>query len=61
MLSGNVEIRDRRGAILTRVEKGVIIGEIAYLAATPRTANMAGAQDAEVLVLTQETLKKHAN
>ncbi len=61
LLSGNVEIPDRRGAILTRVEKGVIIGEIAYLAATPRTANMAGAQDAEVLVLTQETLKKHAN
>ena len=35
-----------------------MIGEIAYLAATPRTAEMFVTQDAEVLVLTQETLKK---
>jgi|TARA_B100001964_G_scaffold13202_3_gene13780 signal-transduction protein with cAMP-binding, CBS, and nucleotidyltransferase domain len=59
LLSGNVEIRDRRGAVLASLEKGAIIGKITYLAATPRTADMAGTQNAEVLVLTQETLKKN--
>jgi CRP-like cAMP-binding protein len=57
LLSGNVEIHDRRGSIIARFDKGAVIGEIAYLAATPRTADMLVTQDAEVLVLNQETLK----
>ncbi len=58
LLSGNVEIRDRHGSLVAGFDKGAVIGEIAYLAATPRTAEMFVTQDAEVLVLTQETLKK---
>ncbi len=59
VLSGNVEIHDRQGLVLAHFDKGAVIGEIAYLAATPRTADMMVTQDAEVLVLTQETLKKN--
>ncbi|MBT3373569.1 MAG: cyclic nucleotide-binding domain-containing protein [Rhodospirillaceae bacterium] len=59
LLSGNAEIRNRRGLVLAHFDKGAVIGEIAYLAATPRTADMVVTQDAEVLVLTQESLKKN--
>ena len=57
MLSGNVEVRDRNGAIVARFDKGAVVGEIAYLAAMPRTAEIVVTNDAEVLVLTQATFK----
>jgi len=58
VLSGNVEIRDRDGSVLARFDRGSTVGEIAYLAAMPRTADIVVTQDAEVLVLTQEMFRK---
>jgi hypothetical protein len=58
VLSGNVEIRDREGSVLARFDRGSTVGEIAYLAAMPRTADIVVTNDAEVLVLTQEMFRK---
>ncbi len=58
VLSGKVEIRDKNGSILACFEKGATVGEIAYLGAMPRTADIVVRQDAEVLVLTQEMFRK---
>jgi predicted GNAT family N-acyltransferase len=58
VLSGNVEIRDRDGSVLARFDRGSTVGEIAYLAAMPRSADIVVTQDAEVLVLTQEMFRK---
>lgn len=53
ILSGTVEVRDAAGAVLADFGKGSTVGEIAYLSAVPRTADIVVVQDAEVLVLTQ--------
>ncbi|MDA1101448.1 MAG: cyclic nucleotide-binding domain-containing protein [Proteobacteria bacterium] len=58
VLSGSVEIRDRNGSMLARFDKGATVGEIAYLGAMPRTADILVTEDAEVLVLTQEMFRK---
>ncbi|MBT3535488.1 MAG: cyclic nucleotide-binding domain-containing protein [Rhodospirillaceae bacterium] len=58
MLSGTVEIRDRNGLVMARFSKGAVVGEIAYLAATPRTADMVVTSDAEVLILTPDMFRK---
>ncbi|MFP6746489.1 MAG: cyclic nucleotide-binding domain-containing protein [Alphaproteobacteria bacterium] len=58
LLSGGIEIRDRQSSVLARFAKGAVVGEMAYLAATPRTADIVITNDAEVLVLTKEMFKK---
>ena len=58
LLSGNIEIRDRHGSILARFAKGAVVGELAYLAATPRSADIVITRDAEVLVLTKDMFRK---
>ncbi len=58
LLSGNIEIRDRHGSILARFAKGAVVGEMAYLAATPRSADIVITRDAEVLVLTKDVFRK---
>lgn len=58
MLSGRLEIRDSHGSILASFEKGATVGEIAYLGAMPRTADIVITEDAEVLVLTQDMFRK---
>lgn len=58
MLSGNVEIRDKSDTVLARFDKGATVGEIAYLSAMPRSADIVVTKDAEVLVLNQDTFKK---
>ncbi len=57
LLSGELVITSRQGAVLSRQGKGGIVGEIAYLAATPRSADMIVTKDAEVLVLTQDMFR----
>ncbi len=58
LLSGAIEIRDRQNSVLARFAKGAMVGEIAYLSATPRSADIVITNDAEVLVLTKEMFKK---
>jgi CRP-like cAMP-binding protein len=61
VLSGAVEVRVRHGdgsSVVATYGKGAVLGEIAFLAATRRTADVIVTQDAEVLILTQTVLKK---
>jgi NTE family protein len=57
LLSGTVNSLGRYGSVMARFDKGAVVGEIAYLAATPRTAEIIVTKDAEILVLTQNTFK----
>lgn len=59
LLSGvaTVSTPDSDGA-LARFNRGAVLGEMAYLSATPRTATVEALDDCEVLVLTQTTLKR---
>lgn len=62
ILSGAVEVRVRQPSggsqTVARYGKGAVLGEIAFLAATRRTADVVVVQDAEVLILTQAVMKK---
>lgn len=57
LLSGAVEVRDgtRRVASFGR---GAIFGEMAYLNAAPRTADVIATEPSELLILTQDTMQK---
>ncbi|MDF1720680.1 MAG: cyclic nucleotide-binding domain-containing protein [Minwuia sp.] len=57
LLSGAVDVRDgeRRVASFGR---GAIFGEMAYLNAEPRTADVVAAEPSELLILTQENMQK---
>lgn len=57
MLSGAVEAR-AAGRRLAVFKAGALFGEIAFLAALPRTADIVAVADAEVLVLNQEVLHR---
>ena len=52
-----LQFRDRHGSILARFAKGAVVGEMAYLAATPRSADIVITRDAEVLVLTKDMFR----
>ncbi|MDP6564348.1 MAG: cyclic nucleotide-binding domain-containing protein [Alphaproteobacteria bacterium] len=58
LLSGTVEVRDGADRTLTSFGKGQAVGEIAYLAATPRSADIVVTEDTEVLVLTQALFER---
>jgi CRP-like cAMP-binding protein len=62
ILSGAVEVQVRQPSggsqTVARYGKGAVLGEIAFLAATRRTADVVVVQDAEVLILTQTVMKK---
>ena len=59
LLSGTAEVRGSDGAApLAVLEKGDVFGELGFLAQTPRTAHVVAADDLEVLILTQEFLRK---
>jgi CRP-like cAMP-binding protein len=55
-----VQVRQPSGGSQTvaRYGKGSVLGEIAFLSATRRTADVVVVQDAEVLILTQTEMKK---
>lgn len=57
LLSGAVEVRDgsRRVASFGR---GAIFGEMAYLNAEPRSADVVAVEPSELLILTQDTMQK---
>ena len=63
VLSGEVEVRypdDQRSNSkpVARFGRGAVFGEIAYLADTPRSADVFAISDIEVLVVTQDTVRK---
>lgn len=57
LISGMVEVRDGKKR-LAAFGRGAIFGEMAYLAAEPRSADVVATEDAEVLVLSQDTMTK---
>jgi hypothetical protein len=57
LLSGAVEAR-AGGRRLAAFKAGALFGEIAFLSALPRTADVVATDDAEVLVLTQDVLHR---
>lgn len=59
LLSGiaTVSTPDSDGA-LARFTRGAVLGEMAYLSASPRTATVTALDDCEVLVLSQATVKQ---
>jgi CRP-like cAMP-binding protein len=59
LLSGSAEVRGTDGGEpLALLEKGDVFGELGFLAQTPRSAHVVAADDLEVLILTQEFLRK---
>jgi len=63
VLSGEVEVRypdgtRTRSNAVARFGRGAAFGEIAYLADTPRSADVVATSDIEVLVVTQDTMKQ---
>ncbi len=59
LLSGSAEVRGSEGAEpLALLEKGDVFSELGFLAQTPRTADVVAVDDLEVLILTQEFLRK---
>lgn len=56
ILKGSVDVRDG-GHRLAAFGKGGIFGEMAYLNAEPRSANVVAREDTEILVITQDTMK----
>ncbi len=57
ILSGSVEVR-AGGRVLARLERGEIFGEGALISAAPRTADVYAVDDVEVLILTQDFLRR---
>lgn len=57
VLDGAVEVRDGDSRIAA-FGKGGIFGEMAYLNAEPRTADVVALRPAEILVLTQDTMTR---
>jgi hypothetical protein len=57
LLSGAVEAR-AGGRRLAAFRAGALFGEVAFLSALPRTADIVATADAEVLVLTQDVLHR---
>lgn len=57
VLDGAVEVRDGERRIAA-FGKGGIFGEMAYLNAEPRTADVVALRPAEILVLTQDTMTR---
>lgn len=57
ILSGAVEAR-AGGRRLASFKAGALFGEIAFLSAMPRTADIVAIDDAEVLVLTQDVMHR---
>lgn len=59
LLSGLVSVRmPDVEEPLARFARGAVLGEVAYLSATPRTATVEALDDCEVVVLTQSSLKQ---
>ena len=58
LLAGSVEVRGGGDQVLARMERGDLFGEIALFSASRRTADVIAAEDAEVLVLTQEFIER---
>lgn len=59
VLSGRLFVHSGRdGPVVAKLRQGDLVGEIAYLTATPRTADIKVAEDAEVLALSQSVLRK---
>ncbi len=57
ILTGSVEVR-KDDKLITKLEPGDVIGEIGFLSANPRTADVVVMQDGEFLVLTQDMFQK---
>ena len=66
LLAGEAEVRVRaagksdtgENTVVARFGRGDIFGEIAYIADTPRSADVVAKGDIEVLVVTQETMRQ---
>ena len=58
LLAGSVEVRGGGDQVLARMERGDLFGEIALFSESRRTADVIAAEDAEVLVLTQEFIER---
>lgn len=60
LLSGAAEARvgGPSGRRLAAFKSGALFGEVAFLSALPRTADIVATEDAEVLVLTQDVLQR---
>jgi hypothetical protein len=56
ILKGSVDVRDA-GHRLAAFGKGGIFGEMAYLNAEPRSADITARENTEILVVTQDTIK----
>lgn len=55
ILSGSVEVKaPRSDAILAELNRGALVGELAFLSETPRSADITVVDEAEVLVLNQD-------
>lgn len=57
LLSGAVEVRDGKRRVAS-FGRGAIFGEMAYLNAAPRTADVVATEPSELLILTQDTMQK---
>ncbi len=57
ILEGSVEVRSG-GNVIAELGSGTIFGETALITEVPRTADVVAQNDVEVLILTQEVLKK---
>jgi CRP-like cAMP-binding protein len=60
LLSGSVEVRagDEKGRPIARFDRGDIFGEVAFLSEIERSATVVALNDIQVLVVTQNMLKK---
>lgn len=59
ILSGTVEVRaPQTGAVIRELKRGEIFGELAFLSATPRIADVVAIEPVEVLIITQGYLKQ---
>jgi CRP-like cAMP-binding protein len=59
ILSGAVKVlAGADDAVVARLEKGELFGELAYLSESPRTADIIADEDVELLVLTQKMMEK---
>lgn len=60
LLSGAVEVRGGKNAdqVIATLDKGEIFGEVAFLSEVKRTATVVALSDIEVLILTQDYLRK---
>lgn len=59
ILSGTVEVKaPGSDAMLAELTRGALVGELAFLSETPRSANITVVDEAEVLVLSQEVFNQ---